>query len=183
MGIRSACAVFLALAGPVTLVAADRPLTLADLSPGDQVRLRLSVGGESVRGRVEAAGADEIVVRPKDATQPPLHLSPHQMTKVSVARGRRSHWVSGAVIGFVPGALFTAAAVVGLRECDPECDHTGAALGYGLVGGAITGTVGALIGLAVKTDRWVPVEARRPQMALTLAPMKGGFRGHLSLRF
>ena len=182
MGIRSACAVFLAVAGPVTLIAADRPLTLADLSPGDQVRLRLSVGGQSVRGRVEATESGQIVVRPKDGAQPPLHLSPDQMAKVEVVRGRRSHWVGGAAIGFVPGALM-GVAVVANSECDPDCDHTGRALGYGLVGGAITGTVGALIGLAVKTDRWVPVETRRPKVALTLAPARGGFRAHLSLRF
>jgi hypothetical protein len=30
--------------------------------------------------------------------------------------------------------------------------------GYGLVGGAITRTLGALVGLAIKTDRWVRVQ-------------------------
>lgn len=182
MGIRRACAVLLAVAGPVTLVAADRPLTLADLSPGDQVRLRLSGGGQSVRGRVEATELDQLVVRPKDGGQAQLHLSPQQVAQLEVVHGRRSHWLAGAAIGFVPGALM-GVAVVANSECDPDCDHTGRALGYGLVGGAITGTVGALIGLVVKTDRWVPVETRRPKVALTLGPAKDGFRAHLSLRF
>lgn len=182
MGTRAASGLILAMLGGSALAAAGEGLTLADLSSGDRVRLRLASGGKQVRGTVDAAGPSEVVVRPKDPAQPPLRLSPQQLTKLEVVRGRRSRWRGGAIIGFVPGALM-GLAVVGNRECDPDCDHTGAAVGYGLVGGAITGGLGALIGLAVKTDRWVPVEARRPKLAWALSPIQGGFRTDLSLRF
>ena len=183
MRIRIATGLCLAALGVSALAAADEALTLADLSRGDRVRLRLSSGGKSVNGTIDAAGPEEIVVRPKDPAQPPLRLSPPQLAKLEVVHGKRSRWQGGAVIGFIPGALFMGAAVVGLSECDPNCDHTGEALGYGLVGGLVTGTIGGLIGLAIKTDRWVPVDTRRPKVALEAAPGRGGFRAHLSLRF
>ena len=177
-------AILVASLGASAHAAADDSVTLADLSRGDRVRLRLSSGGKTVHGTVDAAVPDEVVVRPKNPAQPLLRLSPQQMEKLEVVRGRRSRWREGAVIGFVPGAVFMGLAVVALDDCYRDCgDKTGEVLGYGLVGGAITGSLGALIGLAVKTDRWAPVATGRPKVALNLAPTKGGFRANLSLRF
>ena len=183
MGIRAATGLIVAALCAPVVVAAEDNLTLADLSRGDQVRLRLASGGKSVRGTLDAAGPDEIVLRPRDPAQPLLRVPSQQLAKLEVVRGRRSHWVRGAVIGFVPGALFMGAAVLALSDCYRDCDETGEVLAYGLAGGAITGAVGALIGLAVKTDRWVLVQDRRPKVGLSLAPLKGGFRADLSLRF
>jgi hypothetical protein len=138
---------------------------------------------DTLRGTIEAAGTDELVVRRDGSTSESLRLSPQQLAKLEVARGRRSHWLKGAIIGFVPGAVLMGIAVVGTAECDPDCEKTDEVLGYGLLGGAITGSVGALVGLVIKTDRWVPVRERRPSVALALAPAGGGFRAGLSLRF
>jgi hypothetical protein len=183
MGIRAVTGLVLgALCAPAFAVSEER-VTLADLSRGDRVRLRLSSGGGKVRGTIDAAGPEEIVVRPKDPAQVPLRLSPPQMEMLEVVRGRRSRWLGGAIIGFVPGAFLGAAAAVGLSECDPDCDHTDRALGWGLVTGAVTGTVGALVGLAIKTDRWVSVERPRPKVVLSLAPARGGFRAGLAVSF
>ena len=171
------------LSAPALAAADDGVVTLADLSRGDQVRVRLTSGGDPVRGTLDAAGPDEIVVRPRDPSQKALRLSPQQVAKLEVVRGRRSHWALGAAIGFVPGALLGGVAALATAECDPDCDHTGEALAYGCVGGAITSAVGALVGLAIRTDRWVLVQERRPKLALTLAPAKGGFRAGLSFSF
>jgi hypothetical protein len=165
------------------IAAADDSLTLADLARGDQVRLRLTSGGNTVRGTIDATGPDEIVVRPKDPAQPPLRLSSRQMAQLEVVRGRHSHWAEGALIGFVPGAILVGLAAGGAGECDPNCDQTGSFLVGACVGGALTATLGALVGLFVKTDRWVLVEERRAKVALRLAPTRGGFRAGLSLGF
>lgn len=183
MRLRVATGLWLAGLAVSSLATADDALTVSDLVRGDRVRLRLSSGGKTLNGTLDATGPDEMVVRPQDEAQPVLRLSPAQLAKLEVVRGRRSHWVGGAVIGFVPGALFTAYAVASLSECDPDCDHTGEALAYGLVGGLVTGTVGGLIGLAIKTDRWVEVDTRQPKVALVVIPVKGGFRAGLSIRF
>ena len=52
------------------------------------MRLQLTGGGSTVRGTIDAAGPDEIVVRPKDPAQPPLRLSSRQMAQLEVVRGR-----------------------------------------------------------------------------------------------
>ena len=183
MGIRTAAGLIVATLWVPVIAVADDGVTLADLARGDQVRVRLTSGGKPIRGTIDAAGPGEIVVRPKDAAQPPLRLSPQRMAKLEVVRGRRSHWVRGAVIGFIPGALVGGVSAVAFSDCYRDCDHAGDVVKYALVAGAMTGTVGALIGLAVKTDRWVLVQDRRPKLALSLAPARGGFRAGLSVGF
>lgn len=173
-------AVLLALLHP-TLARADESLTLTNLSLGENIRLRLSSGGK-IQGALDSVGPDGIVVRPRDLAKPPLRLTPQEMTRLEVARGRRSHWRGGALVGFVPGALLLTAFAEAMDECYRDCDHTNT-VKAALVGGAITGTVGGLIGLAIKTDRWVPVATTRPGVKLSLSPIKGGFRAKLSLRF
>ena len=152
---------------------------------GDQVRLQLTGGGSTVRGTIDAAGPDEIVVRPEDPAQPPLRLSSRQMAPARRwCAGATTHWAEGALIGFVPGAVLVGLAAAGVGECDPNCDQSGSFLVGACVGGALTATLGALVGLVVKTDRWVLVQERRPKVALRLAPTKGGgFRAGLSLDF
>ncbi len=177
-------ALLVALLGAPAIAATDESVALADLARGDRVRLRLSSGGKTVHGTVDAALPDEIIVRPKDLEKPLLRLSPRQLQTLEVVSGQRSRWREGAVIGFVPGAMFMGFMVLALDDCYSDCDsNLGPVLGYGLVGGAITGGVGALLGLAVKTDRWAPVAMGRPRVALELAPTRGGFRAHLTLRF
>jgi hypothetical protein len=182
MGVRWASWLVFGALSAAAVAGAEDSLTLADLTRGDRVRLRLSSGGKKVRGTVDAAGRDEIVVSPRDPAQPPLRLSPQQMAKLEVVRGRRSRWREGAAIGFVPGALFMGFMDLALDDCYRDCDRSGVLI-YGLAGGAITGTLGALVGLAIKTDRWVPVQTRSPKLALALAPTKGGFRAGLSFSY
>jgi len=79
MGIRAAAGLIVAtLCAPVIGVA-DDSVTLADLSRGDQVWVRLTSGGEPVRGTIDATGPGEIVVRPRDPAQKALRLSPQQV--------------------------------------------------------------------------------------------------------
>jgi hypothetical protein len=182
MGLRAEAGLALAVLCVPLLAAAEERVTLADLSPGDRVRARLASGHETIFGVIDAAGPNEVVVRTKDKAQAPLHLSLAQVARLEVARGRRSHWVAGAAIGFLPGAFLGVAAAAN-AECDPDCDHTGEAIAFGCLGGIVTGAAGALVGLAVRTDRWAIVEERRPKVALALGPARGGLRASVSLRF
>ena len=76
-------------------------------------------------------------------------------------------------------------AAAGVGECDPNCDQSGRFLVGACVGGALTATLGALVGLVVKTDRWVLVQERRPKVALRpwLRRRAAAFRAGLSLDF
>ncbi len=157
----------------------------SSLAQGERVRLRLS-GGKKLRGTLDAASPEAIVLRPEDSAKAPLRLLPADLERIEVARGRRSHWREGGLIGFVPGALFLgwAAAALACDDQGSDCDgYAGPALIGALVGGAATAGVGALVGLAVKTDRWVPVDGRGPTVSLRMAPTRGGLQAGVAIRF
>jgi len=173
----------IALAAPVA--EADQTSgPLSTLTSGDRVRLQLAGTDGSLRATIESATADELVLRPQGAAEP-LRLGLAQLQSLEVARGRSSHWLKGAAIGFMPGALL--GGLVGARSTcypdDNECFNGGLAVVGALTGGIVTASVGALIGLAFRTDRWVRVHERKPKVALVLAPAKGQVRGGLSVGF
>jgi hypothetical protein len=170
------------LAAPV-IVADETSGPLSALASGDRVRLRFAGNGKSLRATIESVTADELFLRPLGVAQP-LRLSLAQLQSLEVARGRRSQWRKGALIGFVPGALFLGYVAGALCiDCVDKDFQPGDALVGGLIGGVATGSVGALVGLAFKTDRWVRVHERKPKVSLTLAPAKGQVRVGLSVSF
>ncbi|MEO8502114.1 MAG: DUF6232 family protein [Vicinamibacteria bacterium] len=165
-------------------VADDTNASLSTLTPGDQVRLRPAGSGKTLRAAVESVTADELIVRPQGVAEP-LHLSLTQLHSLEVVRGQSSEWRKGAVIGFVPGALVFGL-VGGVVACDIGDDHCfsfGSAAAGVLIGGVVTGSIGALVGLAFKTDRWVKVDGRKPQVSLMLSPARGQVRVGLSVTF
>ena len=177
-----------ALAVPVA-GADDETSPLSTLAPGDRVRAEVLGNRETLTATIESVTADELILRSTGRGQP-LRLSLGQLDRLEVARGSRSQWRKGAVIGLIPGAVLGGLAGA-LISCDPyasECnpDPTLAAAG-GLAGalivGGATATVGGLIGLAFKTDRWVKVHEGKQKVSLILAPARGGVRAGLSVSF
>ena len=185
MKVRSATwLVAFALAAP-ELRADETSRSLSTLASGDRVRLRFAGSDDTVQATVETAVADDLVLR-RSGVSEPLRLSVAQLQSLDVVRGRSSYWRRGAVIGFVPGALFFGA-LGGSIPCDPyasgPCFYPALAIITGVFGGAATAGVGALVGLAFKTDRWVRVHERKPKVALKLVPTKGELRASLSVSF
>jgi hypothetical protein len=161
----------------------DTQAPLSALAPGDVVRVEIAGDRKSLRATVESVTAAEIVLRQGSAE--PLRIDVSQLQSLDVARGRRSEWRKGAVIGFVPGFLVTGL-ILGVVACVdvPDCSfRPGHALVGGVFGGIPTGAVGALIGLAFRTDRWVRVHERKPRVSLLLAPVPQGTRFGLSVSF
>jgi hypothetical protein len=139
---------------------------------------------EKISGTLESVSPEAIVVRPRGAPATPITLKLSKIERAEVVRGKRSHWPEGAGIGFVTGAVLGGIAGYAL-SCDDynaSCNG-GTALAGGLVVGVATGGLGALVGLAFKTDRWVKVPLPKAKVALTLLPTPSGFRGSLSVRF
>ncbi len=107
------------------------------------------------------------------------------MTQLDVPQGRSSHPWRGAVVGAVTLGSLTYASVVAIcdpRGSPPVCSITDAGLvGVSLAGAAVGGGLGAIVGLAFKTDRWeeVPLD----QLRVSFAPKRDGFAFGLSLRF
>ena len=172
-----------------TLAAEDQAAAPVPV-PGERVQLWL-MGDVNKRGDLkkitgtfESLSPVAITVRPRGASATPMTLKLSKVERIEVVRGTRSHWVEGAAIGFVPGAVFLGAVVyvMGCDDYNASC-NTGEAVLAGLVGGVATAGVGALIGLAVKGERWVKVPLPKPKVALALAPMRGGVRAAITVRF
>ena len=82
----------------------DSNFALSDLHSGDRVKVRREGEGKTLVGAIEKVTGDELVVRVPGVAAP-FRLSLSQLQSLEVARGTRSQWRRGAVIGFVPGAL------------------------------------------------------------------------------
>ena len=113
------------------------------------------------------------------------------LDRLEVARGRRHRAGMGAAIGFVPGALF-AGTVAWYISCTEQvrCGPVGPILVGGLLGGAATGALGALAGLAIRSDRWQAIPlgesaaGRKATVGIGLSPVSGrGFQVGLSVGF
>jgi len=173
------------------LAAQSAPVAAPAFARGERVRLRLldgasaPGGGRKLRGTIGSASPETIELFPPGGSTAPITLKLSQVAKLEVVRGKRTRWREGAAIGFVPGALFGGGAAYVL-SCDadpPESCSAGSALAGALIVGAGTAGVGALIGLAIKTDRWIEVPTRKPQLRLSLVPVRSGLRASLSVRY
>lgn len=174
--------VLIGLAAPVA-AAEEKTVPLSTLVSGDAVRLQLAGNRKTIRATIESLTDDEMVLRPRNAIEP-LRVSLSHLQDLEVTRGRRSHWKQGGLIGFIPGAVFMGAAFGTGIDCYRDCDFDPkAGVIAGVFGGIITGSLGALVGLAIRTDAWVRVEERKPRVDLILAPTKGQMRFGLSVSF
>jgi hypothetical protein len=172
----------LVLVGLATVAAADESRSVG---AGDKVRLTL--GERRFSAVVVEAEGDALVVRTgPDAAATRVPLA--DLTRLQRASGRRGHVKEGALIGFVPGFLF-GAWVGGALGCDdqgPGCSALPTALAVGGVTGGATAVAGALIGLAVRGDRWVDVPVARsaqPRTSVALVPVRGGAAARFALSF
>ncbi|MGH7585121.1 MAG: hypothetical protein ACREMH_02640 [Gemmatimonadales bacterium] len=78
-----------------------------------------------------------------------------------VSEQKRGHATTGAVIGLLVGAAIGTAAGAAAGRSDPGYEGLHAMVGAGM--GALGGLfLGAVIGLAVRTDRWVPAAIPLP---------------------
>ena len=156
---------------------------------GDRVRVRMTGERDFLTGKVlEIDGAALVLARGRAGV---LRVPLASLDRLEVARGRRHRAGMGAAIGFVPGALF-AGTVAWYISCAEQvrCGPVGPILVGGLLGGAATGALGALVGLAIRSDRWQAVPlgesaaGRKATVGIGLSPVSGrGFQVGLSVGF
>ncbi|MEO8500382.1 MAG: hypothetical protein ABI565_05655 [Vicinamibacteria bacterium] len=183
MEIRATMGLIAMALAAVVAEADDTKDTLAALTAGDRVQLVVA-GRKTLRATINSITANEIVVR-SEGSADPVRFDLLQLQSLDVAQGSRSQWRKGAAIGFVPGFLLTGL-LIGVLTCIdlPDCSfRPGYAVAGGVLGGVATGSVGALVGLAVKREQWVRVYERKPAVSFILAPTKGGTRVGVSIAF
>jgi hypothetical protein len=153
----------LALAAPTT---AQDGLEY-ELPPG--TRVRVTVEDSRVEGYLSGREGNGLRLRlpHQNPLVPDLIVPVSAVTRVEVHVGERRHTKTGAIVGaLVMGLVGIWEPVSSAPGCGqgsaPSCSRADAVIG-GLVGDA---AVGALVGRAIKTERWAPV----PRDALVLAP-------------
>jgi len=138
------------------------------IDPGDRVRVTApSLDLDKDVGTVASLVADTFVVEMEDRADA-LDVPFSHVTRLEVHRGQKSRAGAGALIGAGAGAA--TGLTVALVSCaGDEChldgsDVTGAVVLVLGAGSALAGAgLGALIGTAIKTDRWqlVPLDRIR----------------------
>ena len=168
-----ALAVICIFGGAPTEIAAQEPLASG-------ARVRVTAPDCALRGQAatfRALRADTLVL---ETTECPMA----SVTRLDVNRGRRSHTLLGAGIGFAAGALW--GVVLCRRKAGHHCGVYGSDSDFTpLVAGVLGaggGLVGGFAGYLIKTDRWEEVPLER--LRVSLAPQRdGGFALAFSVRF
>jgi hypothetical protein len=145
---------------PLAAVASQEP---AVINPGDRVRVTApSVLGGPFAGTVLTRDPDSLVVQGGTETR---RLPLASITRLDLSRGRKSHTLLGAGVGFLVGAGVGGA----LFASDPySCDEVhSACIVLGAVAlGAAGALVGAVTGALVRTERWAEVPLERLRLSL-----------------
>lgn len=150
------------------------------LQVGDRVRLRTSTG--RVTGQVFGLDETGLLIR-RGGDPEPVRIPLEAVERLEVARGKKGHAIQGTVVGFVPGALALGyvMAAFACKDEPADCRGTEGWVSGAVLGGSVTAGIGALIGLAIRTERWTPVatdvQGRRPTVGLGFAPAPGGGLG------
>ena len=150
---------------------------------GEKVRVTTLAGRSREMGVIVQTDAESLTVS-LGSGQSPVRIPLASIERLEVARGRRTTARAGACYGGLVGAVLGGLAVAGLGEalCENASDCGASAEGY-LVGVGIFGAagagVGALTGLAIKTDRWERLPVDRVRVGIRPAP--GGASVQVSL--
>lgn len=124
----------------------------------DQARPGRGTARCRLEGTIARMPADSITLDLKDST---ISYAWKDISRFEVSRGHRTHWLAGAGIGFVAGAGVTwlvtnAGGSTSLcdRSANQDALSSTECLGLAVLGGVVGGGVGAIIGHAIRSERW-----------------------------
>ena len=160
----------------ISLIVAPLATIASQQSPpvkaGDRVRVMApSVSGSPFVGTFAAVEADSLVVH--DSVDI-WRLSLASVEQVDLSRGRKSHTLLGAGIGFLVGGgvavalLYTGGST---SLCDQSANqdamNPGECIGLTALGGVAGAGLGAIIGGFIRTERWQGIPLERVRVSLT----------------
>jgi hypothetical protein len=171
---------------PAVVLAAAAATAGADAAPsgwpatGEKIRVTTLRGRGRQTGVVVQTDAGFLTVS-LGSGRSPVRIPVASIERLEVARGRRTAAKEGAQWGGLVGAVLGGLAVnaLGAALCENArgCGASAEAhlVGVGLFGTAGAG-VGALTGLAIKTDRWERVPVDRIRVGMTPVPAGAGIQ-------
>ena len=166
-----------AVLAAAAVAVADTPPS-AVVAIGEKVRVTTRTGRDDRTGVVMAADAQSLTVS-LGSGKPPVRIPLASVRKLEVARGRRTAVKEGAISGGLVGLVLGVLAVhtVSHALCENATDCDASPQGYGIGAGAFAAGgagLGALVGLAIKTDRWETVPVDRVGVAIGPVPAGAG---------
>jgi hypothetical protein len=150
-------AALLALGAAVSAPADDSP---ADLTVGARVRVAApTFSDKQITGRLLRPPSEVLEIALKDGVVQSIPVA--SISKLQISSGKKRHVIQGAVAGALLGVGYTLIAARCTHQICGDDDYT--KLAIIVIGGGAT-AVGALVGAAVKTERWTPIPAPRPRV-------------------
>jgi hypothetical protein len=156
---------------------------VGDLCPGLRVRVRGA--GQPMVGDVVAVDSESIDIRLARERRV-VRVPRQQLTRIETLRGRKSAAGTGALVGLIPAAAFGGLLGYGFYRafCEGCSDSPAPAMARGaVIVGAPGALLGAIVGAAVRTDRWEDIPAGRWKPRISFEPSRRGARVALSFRF
>jgi len=151
--------------------AGDSPLQI-----GDRIRIRTPASSSAMTGTLVATDDAALTLAPEGRDTARKKFARYEIAKLEVARGKKTNVVWGAVGGAAAGLMVDLVATAADQSDSGPCDF-----GACIILPAMGAAVGALVGLAIKTDRWEVVPADK--LGLTVLPTRHGVQLSLTLRF
>jgi len=135
-----------------TALASGQTPDSSTVSRGDRVRVTARPHSpERIEGTLVAQGEEMLTIVPR-GDHATVQVPRAHVTKLEVARGKKSHWLAGALAGAAVGLVVGAAACSALQCQGPGSETQSVAMTTFL--GTATG---ALVGTLIRTDHWVTV--------------------------
>lgn len=136
---------------------------------GDRIRITTPSSSSAIKGTLVAADQVALTLTREGREPTRLNVARAEVAKLEVARGKKSHWLAGALAG-AGGGLVLAAVYCSNPPLGDTCD-SGEWAGTAAFVGAIGAASGALVGALIRTDRWVTVPADK--LAVSVGPVPG----------
>ena len=186
MGFKTAGALVLLLSG-ASVGASHEACPLApEVEIGSTIRFQtLRVNGGNLKGRV--VGCDDRALVLWTGRRGTRRRIPYDaIARLKVRRGEQRSTARGALIGAT--LLGLSGGLLGVNDFCYECKYDAASrprrtATLTLLGGAVGGVLGTVVGSAFHHDRWERVEIRAPQIQMLTRGRDKGVAVSLSLRF
>ena len=143
------------------------------LEVGGRFRVTTSSAAQ-VKGTLVAADDTTLTLVTEGRGAPEQKFKRSEVMKLEVARGKKSHWKVGALVGVAAGVALGGACNSGDTYCE--------GVPFFLVAVGAGGATGAGLGALIRTTRWETMPPERSTVGVTPVPGRG-FRVTARLRF
>ena len=138
---------------------------------GDRIRIKTRWSSSATKGTLVAADDAAFTLAPEGRGASYRKFARSEIAKFEVVRGKKSHWLGGAVAG-AAGGLVLAMLFCNEPPLGGSC-HSSERVRTAAFFGGIGAAGGALVGVLIRTDRWENVPADGLKVGVSPVPGRG----------